>query len=179
MSYFTFFGKGLGDTITDALAPVDTSGFTFDPGNALGVSSSAAAVAAGGAIGADAGSIFGQTISGSILSAGSVLTANSSGPTVTSGASPILSSLTSLIPGLATTAEKILTTQYSVPQTSAGQFYSTNSQTGVTTTYTLPSSTNATNALVNPFGNSITGFGSNPLLLLGLGAVVVFLFAKK
>lgn len=145
--------------------------FSFDPTNPLGVSTPS--LATGNTI-ALSDYITGQADSAYSYSP-SILNSTVSGPTTVSSSTPGWETqLTNLIPGLASTTEKILTTQYSVPQTSAGQFYSSNAATGVTTTYTLPSNSSATT--LNPF--SSLGSAGTLLPLLAIGALALLLFKK-
>ena len=179
---------GLGDIVdgidtssfdTSTLAPVDSSLFNFNASNPLGVSNSS--LVEGNTI-SSVNSLY-NYIAGQADSAynysPSILNSTVSAPTSVSSSTPNWQqTINQLIPGLTSTTEKILSTQYSVPQTSAGQFFSTNSKTGVTTTYTLPSSAGSSLSISNPFGASLTSSGSL-LPILAIGALALFLFNKK
>lgn len=141
--------------------------FNFDPSNPFGLSQNSLNEANAAYINDQVSSAYDPNI----------LTSTVSAPTVVDSSTPAWQTqLTNLIPGLATTAEKILTTQFAVPQTGSGQFYT--NKNGTITTYTLPSSSGASLAISNPFGASVTSSG-NLLPLLAIGGLALFLFSKK
>lgn len=147
--------------------------FSFDPSNPFGTITPSTIDTAIEGSSSSSGDFFNSS-----LFSPNILTSSISAPTSIASSTPGWETqLTNLIPGLATTTEKILTTQFSVPQTSAGQFFSTNSKTGTTTTYTLPSNAGASLSLTNPFGTSLTSSGSL-LPLLAIGALALLLFKK-
>lgn len=93
-----------------------------------------------------------------------------------SSSNGLINSLESLIPGAVKTAEGILGTQYSVPQTSAGQYYQKNAN-GSITTYTLPTST--TSSSISPFGVSATGSILEYWPILAVVGIGLLLFMHK
>lgn len=149
--------------------------FTFDPSNPLSVSSGAAiegnTIALGDYINSQVDSVYGGSLP--------IQTSTISAPTDSSSGIDWSNTLNSLIPGFATTAEKILSTQFSVPQTGAGQYFTTNSKTGVTTTYTLPSAAGSSLSISNPFGANVTSSGNLLPILAIAGIAALFLFNKK